>query len=63
MMLTPSLGKYACYVSFIVYFLRNTWIYFFGKKTKVFDKFKVFKSLLENQTKKKLKVSRMDNVG
>jgi 5'-3' exoribonuclease 2 len=51
------------YVSFINYFSRNTWIYFLKKKSKVFDKFKEFKALEENQIEKKIKVPRIDNVG
>jgi hypothetical protein len=59
----PSLGKYVYYVSFIDEFSRNTWIYFLRKKSEVFDKFKEFKALVENQTEKKIKVLRMDNGG
>jgi transposase InsO family protein len=57
----PSLGKSVYYVSFIDDFSRNTWIYFLRKKSEVFDKFKEFKALVENQTKKIIKVSRIDN--
>ena len=59
----PSLGKSVYYVSFIDDFSRNTWIYFLKKKSKVFDKFKEFKALVENQTEKKIKVLRIDNGG
>jgi transposase InsO family protein len=59
----PSLGKYVYYVSFIDDFSRNTWIYFLRKKSKVFDKFKELKALVENQTEKKIKVLRTDNGG
>ena len=59
----PSLGKSAYYVSFIDDFSRNTWIYFLRKKSEVFERFKEFKALVENQTKKKIKVSRTDNGG
>jgi hypothetical protein len=62
-MSVPSLGKYMYYVSFIDDFLRNTWIYFLGKKYEVFEKFKEFKALVENQTKKRIKVLRTDNGG
>jgi 5'-3' exoribonuclease 2 len=58
----PSLGKYVYYVSFIDEFSRNTWIYFLKKKSEVFDRFKEFKALVENQTEKKIKVLRTDNV-
>jgi hypothetical protein len=59
----PSLGKSVYYVSFIDDFSRNTWIYFLRKKSEVFDKFKEFKALVENQTEKKIKVLRTDNGG
>ena len=36
----PSLGGYLYYVSFIDYFFRNTWLYFFKKKLEVLKKFK-----------------------
>jgi len=52
-MKVPSLGKFLYYVSFIDDFSRNTWIYFLKKKSKVFDRFKEFKALVENQTEKK----------
>ena len=62
-MKVPSLGKPVYYVSFIDYFSRNTWIYFLRKKSKVFDRFKKFKAMVEIQTEKKIKVSRTDNGG
>jgi hypothetical protein len=61
--LVPSLGKSVYYVSFIDDFSRNTWIYFLRNKSEVFDKFKEFKALVENQTEKKIKVLRTDNGG
>jgi hypothetical protein len=61
--LVPSLGKYVYYVSFIDDFSRNTCIYFIRNKFEVFDKFKEFKALVENQTEKKIKVLRTDNGG
>jgi hypothetical protein len=57
----PSLGKSVYYVSFIDDFSRNTWICFIRNKYEVFDKYKEFKSLVENQTEKKIKVLRTDN--
>eukprot|EP00253_Pinus_taeda_P034991 PITA_34991 len=59
----PSLGKSVYYVSLIDDFSRNTWIYFLRNKFEVFDKFKEFKALVENQTEKKIKVLRTDNGG
>jgi hypothetical protein len=49
------------YVLFIDDFLRNTWIYFLRKKSKVFDRFKEFKTLAENQTEERIKVLRINN--
>jgi hypothetical protein len=51
------------HISFIDDFSRNTWIYFLMKKIEFFDKFKYFKALVENQTKKKIKFLRMNNGG
>ena len=62
-LLVPSLGKYVYYLSFIDDFSRNTWIYFLRNKYEVFDKFKEFKALVENQTEKKIKVLRTYNGG
>ena len=59
----PSLGKSVYYVSSIDDFSRNTWIYFLKKKFEVFDRFKEFKALVENQTEKKIKVLRTNNGG
>ena len=49
------------YVSFIDDFSRKTWVYFINKKDEVFIKFKEFKALIENHTKKKIKTLRPDN--
>jgi hypothetical protein len=40
-----------------------TWLYFPRKKSKVFNKFKEFKFLVENQIDKKIKVLRNNNGG
>jgi hypothetical protein len=61
LVLVPSLGKSVYYVSFIYNFSRNTLIYFLRKKTEVFDRFKEFKALVENQIEKRIKVFRADN--
>jgi hypothetical protein len=47
--LVPSLGGSLYYVSFMDDFFRKTWICFLRKNTMVFEKFKEFKSLVENQ--------------
>jgi len=62
-MSVPSLGKCVYYVSFTDDLSMNTWIYFLRKKSEVFDKFKEFKALVENQTEKKIKVIRKENDG
>jgi hypothetical protein len=59
----PSIGGSLYYVSFIDDFSKKKWIYFLRKKAHVFGKFKEFKSLLENQTDKKIKVLRTNNCG
>jgi len=41
----------------------NTWIYFLRNKSKVFDKFKEFKALVDKLTEKKIKVLRTNNGG
>jgi hypothetical protein len=61
--LIPSLGKSMYYVSFIDDFWRKTWIYFLRKKYEVFDRFKEFKALVENQIEKRIKLLRTDNGG
>ena len=59
----PSLGKSMYYVSFIDDFSRKTWIYFLKKKFEVFDRFKEFKALVQNQIEKRIKALRIDNGG
>ena len=56
----PSLGKSVYYVSFIDDFSRNTWIHFLKNKSEVFDRFKMFKALVENQIEKRIKVLRKE---
>jgi hypothetical protein len=51
------------YVSFIYEFSRNTWIYFIGNKSKVFDEFKEFTVLVDIQKEKRIKVLMIDNGG
>ena len=58
-----SLGNFVYYVSLIDDFSRKTWIYFLRNKSEVFDIFKEFKALVENQTEKKIKVLRTYNGG
>jgi hypothetical protein len=48
-----SLSGCLYYVIFIDYFSHNCWILFMKTKGKVFNRFQEFKSLVENQTRKK----------
>jgi hypothetical protein len=59
----PSLGGSMYYVSLIDDFSRKTWIYFLRKKSKVFEKFKDFKYLVENKIYKKIHMLITDNDG
>jgi hypothetical protein len=59
----PSLSGSLYYVSFIDCFSRKTCIHFSRKKSWVFERFKEFKSLVENQTEKRIKMLRIDNGG
>ena len=58
-----SLSGYEYYVTFIDDYSRNTWIYFLNTKSEVFDKFKEFKSLIENHSEKRIKTLRSYNGG
>ena len=51
------------HVSFIDDFSGKTWIYFLKEKNEVFIKFKEYKSLVENQTYRKIKIIQSDNGG
>lgn len=59
----PSLGGSMYYVSFIVDFSRKVWLYLLKRKLDVFEKIKDFKALMENQMRKKISVSRIENGG
>ena len=56
-MTTTSLNGYVYYVSFIDDYSHKTWIYFLKGKNEVFSKFKEFKALVENLSKKNVKPS------
>ena len=55
--------SYNYYVTFIDDYSRKTWIYFLKAKSEVFERFLEFKTLVENQTGKKIQVLRTDNGG
>jgi hypothetical protein len=60
-MSATSLSGYVYYVSFIDDLSCKTWIYFLKDKSEVFNKFKKFKALVENLSKKKIKILRLDS--
>ena len=60
---TSSISRYVYYVSFIDDYSHKTWIYFLKTKDEVFSKFKEFKALIENLSKRKIKILRSDNGG
>ena len=57
------LSGYEYYVTFIDDYSRKTWIYFLKTKSKVFRKFKEFKSLKENHSERRIRTLRSDNGG
>ena len=65
LMSVPSIGGYIYYIIFVDDFSRKTWIYFLenNESIDVLNKFKEFKSLIENLTSKMIKILRMDNGG
>ena len=62
-MSSSSLSGYVYYVSFVVNFSHKTWIYFLKWKNEVFSKFMEYKSLVENQTERKIKILCSNNGG
>jgi transposase InsO family protein len=63
-MSVPSSIGYRYYVTFIDDYSRRTWNIFFMKtKDEVFNRFREFRALVENQTWKKIKILRSDNGG
>lgn len=61
MLPVKSLGGYLYYAIFVDEFSRKTWIYSLKKKDKVFTWFRSFKALVENETRKKIKILRTNN--
>ena len=62
-MSATSLSGYVYYVSCIDGFSHKTWIYFLKGKDEVFERFKEFKSLVENLSENNFKTLRSDNGG
>lgn len=56
-----SLSKSIYFVTFIDDYSRKIFVYFINKKSDMINKFKQFKSLVENQTNQKIKAIRSDN--
>ena len=48
---------------FIDDFTRMDWVFFLKEKSEAFNKFKVFKTLVENETEAKIKCFRSNNGG
>ena len=48
---------------FIDDYTRMTWVTFLKKKSEAFEKFKIFKEMVENETHVKIKCLRSDNGG
>jgi hypothetical protein len=62
-MLVPYASGFWYYVIFTDDYSRRTWIFFIKTKDEAFGCFKEFKALVENQTKKKIKVLSSNNGG
>jgi transposase InsO family protein len=58
---SSSISGYEYYVSFIHDYSRKTWVYLLKSKDEAFSKFKEFKALIENISKRKIKILRLDN--
>ena len=58
-----SLGGSHYYVTFIDDVTRKVWVYFLRQKSDVFQSFKNWKCLVENEIGKKLKCLKSDNGG
>jgi transposase InsO family protein len=62
-MTIASMNGYLYYVLFIDDHSWKTWIYFLKNKDGVLAKFQEFKAQVENQTRRKIKILRLDNGG
>ena len=62
-MSSPSLSGCLYYVLFIDDYSRKSWIYFLKAKSETFDRFKEFKTLIENQTGRHSRILRSNNIG
>ena len=55
-----SLGKNNYFLLFINDFSRKTWVYFLKQKSEVFEVFKTFKAIVDNESGRKIKALRSD---
>lgn len=60
---TRSLGRAKYFLIFKDDFSKMAFVYFLQTKDQVFEYFKEFKNLVENQTERKIKILRSDNGG
>ena len=58
---TPSSGGSRYVLTFIDDYLRFRWVYFLKLKSEVFEKLKIWKALVENQSVHRIKIIRTDN--
>eukprot|EP00253_Pinus_taeda_P014195 PITA_14195 len=63
LMQNSSLAGSQYFLTFIDDFTRKTWVYFLNNKSEVFEKFRNFKELVENQSGLYIKVLRTDRGG
>ena len=60
---TKSMQGESYFMMFIDDFTRMVWVFFLKEKSEAFDKFKAFKTLVENETKAKIKCLKSNNGG
>jgi hypothetical protein len=60
-MSSPSLGGCLYYVIFIDDYSKKCWMYFLKAKSDTFDKFKEYKSFIEKQKGKHIRILRKNN--
>ena len=56
-------NHYSFCVTFIDDYSKKTWIYFMKAKSEIFERFREFKTVVENQTGKKIRVLMTNNGG
>ncbi|XP_073019466.1 uncharacterized protein [Primulina eburnea] len=62
-MQTPSINNYRYFLLFVDDYTRMMWVYILKEKSEAFPKFIEFKTLVENQNGKKIKILRTDRGG